>query len=119
MGKLKKYQDLTSAIEKVGLSTATFVKTVQNEVYVKEGELYFYLTKRVEGRQILPGEMYQDDYKEKARFVGEIVGQLHLGLPSYMRNFRSRLFIVTQIRETLSAQKKSGDLLILNCRNEM
>lgn len=80
LGKLKKYLELTSAIEKVGLSTATFVKTVQDEVYVKEGELYFYLTKRVKGRQILPGEMYQDDYKEKARFVGEIVGQLHLAL---------------------------------------
>lgn len=80
LGKLKKYLELTSAIEKVGLSTTTFVKTAQNEVYVKEGELYFYLTKRVEGRQILPGEMYQDDYKEKARFIGENLGQLHLAL---------------------------------------
>jgi len=80
LGKLKKHMELTAAIESVGLNTATLVNTSQDEVYVKEGELYFYLTKRVEGKQILAGELYQDDYKEKARFIGEIIGQLHLAL---------------------------------------
>ena len=80
LGKLKKHMELTSAIGNVGLNTATFVNTSQDEVYVNEGELYFYLTKRVEGKQILAGELYQDAYKEKARFIGEIIGQLHLVL---------------------------------------
>lgn len=80
LGKLQKHMELTSAIENVGLSTATLIRTAQNDAYVKDGELYFYLTKRMEGKQILAGEMYREDYKEKARFVGEIVGQLHLAL---------------------------------------
>ena len=80
LGKLKKHVELTAAIESVGLNTAALVNTAQGEAYVKEGELYFYLTKRVEGKQILAGELYQNDYNEKARFIGEIIGQLHLAL---------------------------------------
>ena len=38
LGKLKKHMELTTAIEKVGLNTATLVKTTQNEAYVKESE---------------------------------------------------------------------------------
>ena len=79
-GWLKKHMELSTAIETVGLVTATLIKTTRDESYVKDGELYFYLTNRVEGKQLLAGEMYQSSYKEKARFVGEILGQLHLAL---------------------------------------
>jgi len=79
-GKLKKHMELTSAIENVGLYTTSLIKTAEGSDYVKDGELYFYLTNRLQGKQMLAGDMYADDYKAKARFVGEILGQLHLAL---------------------------------------
>ena len=79
-GKLKKHMELTAAIEGIGLYTASLIKTEDGSDYVKDGELYFYLTKRLQGRQMAAGEMYTNDYITKARFVGEIIGQLHLAL---------------------------------------
>ena len=79
-GQLKKHTELTSAIENVGLYTVSLVKTAEGLDYVKDGELYFYLTNRLQGKHIAAGDMYADDYKTKARFVGEILGQLHLAL---------------------------------------
>lgn len=80
LGKLKNHIELSKSIENVGLSAATSVKTKDNEEYVRDGELYFCLTKRLEGSQIIAGDMYEGDFKTKARFVGEIIGQLHLAL---------------------------------------
>lgn len=48
--------------------------------YVTVGELYFTLTRKVEGERVMASGIYLDDYKEKARFIGEIVGQLDLAL---------------------------------------
>ena len=42
--------------------------------------MYFVLTNRLEGEPIKAFTMYEDDYKNKARFVGEIIGQLSLAL---------------------------------------
>ena len=38
------------------------------------------LTKRVEGERIMASKLYLNDYEAKARFIGEIVGQLDLAL---------------------------------------
>lgn len=80
LGKLKKHIELSKSIENVGLFAATPVKTVNNEEYIRDGELYFYLTTRLEGSQMMSSDMYEGDFKSKARFVGEIIGQLHLAL---------------------------------------
>lgn len=71
---------LSEAIESVGLSTATPIKTVDGKFVVESGELYFYVTKRLEGKQLKASTMYFEDYMSKARFVGEIVGQLSVAL---------------------------------------
>lgn len=76
LGKLKSHINISKALENVGLSAATPVKTLLGEEYIADGELYFYLTKRLEGEQVKIGTMYEDDFIEKARFVGEIIGQL-------------------------------------------
>ena len=38
----------------------------------------FYVTRRVSGTQMVAHDFYEGDYAAKARFVGEIIGQLHL-----------------------------------------
>ncbi|QHQ60840.1 helix-turn-helix domain-containing protein [Anaerocolumna sedimenticola] len=80
VGKLKNHIELSKAIENVGLWSATVIRTEDGKEYIQDGELYFYLTKRLNGSQIKSGDIYEGDYDRKGRFVGEIIGQLHLAL---------------------------------------
>ena len=54
--------------------------TADGQEYIRDGELYFYVTKRLEGKQMVSGSFYDGDAVANARFVGEIIGQLHLAL---------------------------------------
>ena len=80
LGDLKKQISLTDAISNAGLYAANVVKTLNNEEYVADGEYYFILTERLDGSQIKPDRVYSDGYASNARFIGEIIGQLHLAL---------------------------------------
>lgn len=80
LGKLKNHADLSKAIESIGLSAAVPVKTADGREYVSDGELFFYLTRRLSGSQMTAASLYEGGGAEKARFVGEIIGQLHLAL---------------------------------------
>ena len=79
-GKLKNHIALSKSLETVGLSAATPVKTKDGGEYVRDGELYFFLTRRLAGSQMVAGDMFLGDFRAKANFVGEIIGQLHLAL---------------------------------------
>lgn len=80
IGKLINHIELSKAIENVGLYSATAIKTENGKEYIIDGELFFYLTKRLVGNQIKSSNIYEGDYAKKARFIGEIIGQLHLAL---------------------------------------
>lgn len=80
LGKLTTHGALSRAIADVGLQAASLVPTAEGREYVPDGEVYFYLTRRLDGKQIDPGELLAGNSGEKARFVGEIIGQLHLAL---------------------------------------
>ena len=75
-GKLKKHIEVSQALESIGLLSAVPVLTAGGKAYVQDGELYFYLTKRLPGTQMAAHRFGQGD----GRFVGEILGQLHLAL---------------------------------------
>lgn len=47
---------------------------------MEDGHFYFVLTKRLHGERIKAAAAYEGDYKDKARFIGEIIGQLSLAL---------------------------------------
>ena len=80
LGNVEKHISLSQAIESVGLSVATPIKTTDGRFVVASEELYFYVTKRLTGQQLKASTMYLEDYMPKARFIGEIVGQLSLAL---------------------------------------
>lgn len=80
LGNTKKAIEISKALESVGLSSPAIVPTKDGREYVENGELYFMLTKRVEGERIMASKLYLNDYEAKARFIGEIVGQLDLAL---------------------------------------
>lgn len=76
LGKLKNHIEVSKAIESIGLLAAVPMETANGQEYVQDGELYFYLTKRLPGQQIVSHSFGEGD----GRFVGEIIGQLHLAL---------------------------------------
>ena len=80
LGKLKNHIEVSKAIESIGLLSAVPVLTVDGHEYIQDGELYFYLTKRLGGQQMVSGSFYDGDAICNARFVGETIGQLHLAL---------------------------------------
>ena len=80
LGKLKNHTEVSKAVERIGLLAASPVPAADGREYIRDGELYFYLTKRLEGEPMVSGSFYDGDVLSNARFVGEIVGQLHLAL---------------------------------------
>ena len=56
------------------------VLTADGREYIEDGQLYFYVTRRLEGKQMVSGSFYEGNAVQNARFVGEIIGQLHLAL---------------------------------------
>lgn len=80
LGNVTKAIDIGKALESVGLNAAAVVPAAEGKEYVQRGELYFFLTRRVKGVRILASRVYLDEYAQKARFIGEIVGQLDLAL---------------------------------------
>ncbi len=80
LGKVEKHIRLSQAIESVGLSTTTPIETLGGKFVVASEELYFYVTNRLEGKQLKASTMYIEDYMPKARFIGEIIGQLSIAL---------------------------------------
>ena len=80
LGNVTKAIGIGKALESVGLNAAAVVPAADGKEYVQRGELYFFLTRRVKGVRILASRVYLDEYAQKARFIGEIVGQLDLAL---------------------------------------
>lgn len=76
LGKLKNHIEVSKAIEGIGLLSASPVATTDGQEYIQDGELYFYITRRLSGTQMVSHSFGDGD----ARFVGEIIGQLHLAL---------------------------------------
>lgn len=80
LGNVIKAIDISKALENVGLASLKIIPTIEGNEYVERGELYFFLSKRVKGEGILASNIYLDEYEKKARFIGEIVGQLDFAL---------------------------------------
>ena len=74
--KLKKHIEVSRALESIGLLSAVPVLTTDGKEYIQDGEVYFYLTRRLPGTQMVAHRFNKGD----GRFVGEIIGQLHLAL---------------------------------------
>ena len=76
LGKLQKNIEVAKSLQSIGLLAAVPIPTVNGEEYVSEGAVYFYLTRRLAGAPMVSHRFGAGD----GRFVGEIIGQLHLAL---------------------------------------
>ena len=80
LGKVETHIALSQALESVGLSVATPIKNTQGKYVVASDDLYFYVTNRLYGEPLKASTLYLNDYMPKARFIGEVIGQLSLAL---------------------------------------
>jgi Ser/Thr protein kinase RdoA (MazF antagonist)/AraC-like DNA-binding protein len=76
LDKLKKHIEVSKALESIGLLSAVPVPATDGAEYIQDGDVYFYLTRRLPGTQMASHSFGDGD----GRFVGEILGQLHLAL---------------------------------------
>jgi Ser/Thr protein kinase RdoA (MazF antagonist)/AraC-like DNA-binding protein len=76
--QLKKHIDVSKALKKAGFEAAAPVQTKDQQDYLVENELYFCLTNRIKGESIRTPEVYEGNHKAFARYLGEVIGQLHL-----------------------------------------
>ena len=76
LGRLKKHTEVSGALHSIGLLSAVPVPTTNGAQYIHDGEVYFYLTRRLPGTQMASYSFGEGD----GRFVGQIIGQLHLAL---------------------------------------
>ena len=76
LGKLKKHIEVSKALHSIGLLSAVPIPTTDGAEFIPDGEVYFYLTCRLPGEQMVAHRFADGD----GRFVGEIIGQLHLAL---------------------------------------
>ncbi len=94
LGRLKNHIEVSKALDSIGLLSASPVETTDGREYVQDGELYFYVTKRLSGTQMVSHSFSDGD----ARFVGEIIGQLHLAL-SKIDDCISEADLLTPVRD--------------------
>ena len=78
--KVKKEIALCRLIGHAGLQASSLVAARDGQEYIRDGSLFFYVTRRMDGTQISSRAFFEGDPAAKARFVGEIIGQLHLVL---------------------------------------
>ena len=103
LGKLKKHIEVSKALESIGLLAAVPVKTADGQEYIQDGEVYFYLTRRLPGKQMVPHRFGDGE----ARFVGEIIGQLHLAL-SKIEDCVSEADLLSTVRDWALPRAKAA-----------
>lgn len=83
LGQLTSHISISKALKKAGFNSSTPIPATDGKEYIIDGELYVFLTNRMKGNQMNSTTIFDDAYEEKGRFIGEIVGQLHLILAQF------------------------------------
>lgn len=79
-GRMKAAIALSKAMEEAGLVCAAVVPTSDGQDFVQDGDVYFFLSRRLPGRQMSSAAMMQAPDNEQARMLGELLGHLHQAL---------------------------------------
>ena len=103
LGKLKKHTEVSKALESIGLLSAVPVPAKGGQEYIQDGEVYFYLTRRLPGTQMTSHSFGQGD----GRFVGEILGQLHLAL-SKIQDWVSEADLLATVKDWALPKAKAA-----------
>lgn len=77
LARVKTHIALSRAMAEQALPAAEPVATVDGRDYVDDGELYFYLTRRLPGKQLAPRAVFEPG---RAYKLGALIGRLHRAL---------------------------------------
>ncbi len=80
LGNLKNHINISRSLGTFGLSVAAPIKTVNGEEIIEDDQLYYILTRRLQGEPVRASDLYRNDFRGKSRFLGEVIGQLNLAL---------------------------------------
>lgn len=80
LGELNKHITLSKALANAGLSAAIPIMTADGQEYIEDNGIWYFVTPRLNGRQINAPDLYDGNSKEKAYFIGQIIGKLHMAL---------------------------------------
>lgn len=78
---LKQHILISKDLNEAGFDGPIPIETTNNKEYVEYQNIYFMLSRKIEGSSLTSKEIYED--LNKARYLGEIIGQLHLILERY------------------------------------
>ena len=80
LGRIKKQIELAGIMKSNELYAVEIIPTISGKEFVKANNLYFYLTKRIQGKHINAHDFYESKDYSLAQIVGENIAKLHLGL---------------------------------------
>lgn len=80
LGVVKKNVNILTALKGQGLTSGAPIQTNLNEDFASDGELYFMLTPRIKGTEFNVEELFGDNAADASRYLGQIIGKLHLAL---------------------------------------
>lgn len=78
--KLKNHIAASKAVERAGVASAVPIPTTDGREYVKDGKLYYFVSRRLPGKSVAPTDFYAGDAVANARLAGERLGVLHQAL---------------------------------------
>lgn len=80
LAALKAGMALAQELNNAGVDAQTPIATADGRNFVQMGEWHYSLYRRPEGKELVAADLYGKESAIKARFVGEVIGQLHLTL---------------------------------------
>ena len=103
LGKMKKHIEVSKALQDIGLLSAVPVPTTDGAEFIQDGEVYFYLTRRLPGEQMVARRFDDGD----GYFAGEIIGQLHLVL-SQIKDCVNEADLLASVRDWALPKAKAA-----------
>lgn len=73
--------NISKSLSNANIETAQIVKTISNDDYIQDGELYYMLTKRILGKQLSCDDIFND--ANIAVEIGKNIAKLHIALSNF------------------------------------
>ncbi len=95
---------LSSALQKGGLPSSVNIKTLAGEDYINNGEMFFYLTKRISGASMIASSFYDVEHFPDAEYAGSLIGRLD-NILSEVDFPATECFLADKVRKYISGVK--------------
>lgn len=73
----KLLQEVNHALQLIGFTSNKPIQTKDGKEYVSDNGIFYCLYNRNEGESLKSSEIFIGDYKSNARYLGEVIAQLH------------------------------------------